>query len=79
MEVRENEEIALCVSNDSKCQWIIDSGATSHMTCDIADFCEYESGSHQNIAVANGVIEKVQGVGVCKIILINEDGIEVTA
>jgi hypothetical protein len=56
---------ALCSSSrdDDKSSWILDSGATDHMTFDENDFSKTSQPQRTCIANANGVISLVTGAG----------------
>ena len=48
----------------SECNlWILDSGATNHMTIDAQDFCQHTAPRQTSIANANDTISSVQEVG----------------
>ena len=45
-------------------EWIIDSGATNHMTCDPYKFTSFSSNCSKTFIInANGVLSPIEGVG----------------
>ena len=54
-------------STESSTDWILDSGATDHMTYDANDFSERSSPRRTSIANANGDISLVKGAGTVRI------------
>lgn len=67
---------SLCSQNSD--DWIIDSGATSHVTNNKQLFDEFNA-TQSNVSVANGDKECVDGKGTCKIEMLNQSGIASTA
>lgn len=59
------------ITND----WIIDSGATSHFSNNIHTFTTMRE-IDQSVKVANGSSVQVQGIGECKIQMINEKNVK---
>lgn len=54
-------------------EWIVDSGATSHMTSKknyFSDLCKHRS----NVTVANGQVIEVKGIGSVQVSLMSNDG-----
>ncbi|KAL9445159.1 hypothetical protein AB3S75_018199 [Citrus x aurantiifolia] len=49
--------------NTNRDDWLLDSGATDHMTFDPADLTHYSSPRRTSIANANGVVSPVTGAG----------------
>jgi hypothetical protein len=49
--------------NTNRGDWLLDSGATDHMTFDLADLSHYSSPRRTSIANANGVVSPVTGAG----------------
>lgn len=54
--------------------WILDSGATSHITNDKSLFCLLDESYKNTVNVANGNSVKIRGIGECKVKLVNEHG-----
>lgn len=59
--------------------WVIDSGATSHVTNNKHLFNTFDATANSTVKVANNSIEKVKGKGMCKVNLVNENGQTSTA
>jgi len=49
--------------NFDRDEWLLDSGATNHMTFDPVDISHYSPPRRTSIANANGVVSPVTGVG----------------
>jgi len=54
--------------------WIVDSGATSHVTSNRSMFAEFNKNHRENIFVANGQRVVVEGIGTVRIQITNSDG-----
>lgn len=61
-------------SNSSGCEWLIDSGATSHVVNNRHLFMKFDSHHKSQVDVANGGTESVCGKGTCSIEILNESG-----
>lgn len=62
------------VNSQSNNGWVIDSGATSHVTNNKQLFNTFDSSAKGIVKVANNTIEKVNGKGTCNVNLVNENG-----
>lgn len=75
-EETENQEFCF-VSKDGKVdseKWIIDSGATCHISSNIKLFENVNKNVKKQITVANGQTEFSNGEGTCRIQILNEEG-----
>lgn len=73
--VEQNNEFLFMVSSRNLDDWIIDSGATSHVTSNKRCFDSFERINSSTLNVANGEKVHVQGKGTCKVEFINSDGV----
>lgn len=60
----------------SKRNWLIDSGASSHMTGSTEPFCNFDRNHKSGIRVANGEIISSAGIGTVKELVNTEGGIK---
>lgn len=74
--VEQSSEFMFMVSSHGFNQWIIDSGATSHVTSDKSCFTTFEHTTSTSLNVANGEKVNIRGKGTCKLEFVNSDGIE---
>ena len=59
-----------CNSNDALNDgWIVDSGATIHMSNNKSLFTNFRSSNHGNIRIANGELIPIKGLGTIKIVV----------
>lgn len=83
-QVSENDgnssSICFCVRDDKKNQaaWFVDSGSTSHMTSNRNFFIDFTPKNQGEVAVANGKMLKVLGIGSGEIKCLNENNKEIT-
>lgn len=61
-------------SSDGDYEWLIDSGATSHVVNNPNLLLKFDSQHKSQVDVANGSTECVRGKGTCKVELVNENG-----
>lgn len=66
-------ELSCLVKNVNN--WIMDSGATCHVTCKRENFIEFDERHSESIAVANGQHVKACGKGKVSIGFVNSDGV----
>lgn len=67
-----NENLFEINSNDK--EWILDSGATCHITCHKELYSEFTPIDGKRVKVANGHKLDILGKGSCKILLKNDQG-----
>lgn len=77
--VEQSSEFMFMVSSRGFNEWIIDSGATSHVTSDKSHFTTFEHTTSTSLNVANGEKVNIRGKGTCKLEFVNSDGIESSA
>ena len=71
MAERGNKSVAYFVNKRTTKPWILDSGASDHMTGDASNFSEFHmSTGNQTVKIADGTLSKVEGVGS---VIINKD------
>ena len=72
-----SDEFVFSVADAAPAEWILDSGASSHMTYELKDFCEYRSLKEEvTVCVADGNRSRAEGVGSVR--LKDQDGRIVT-
>lgn len=71
---QQNEYLFNVISTETHSGWIVDSGATSHVTNNKRLFNTFDSSKHSLVTVANSNIESVNGKGTCDVSLVNESG-----
>lgn len=72
----ENNKFLFIISSHNSNDWIIDFGATNHVTSDKGYFVSLEHMDSSSLNIANGEKVYVQGKGTCKIQeFINSDGV----
>lgn len=69
------ENVCFGVGGNST-NWVLDSGATCHISTHIEDFILLDSSATEEVTVASGETIKSSGKGSCKIKLINRNGDE---
>lgn len=67
------DEFLFAISTGGDADWIIDSGATCHVTCDRNSFITMNA-ANNDLTVANGEKIRVEGKGTCHIDFINAAG-----
>lgn len=69
-----DDELLFSIGGNCSDQWILDSGATSHVTNNKKQFSKLDESFQNSIEVASGHMVKICGIGECQMKFKNEKG-----